>query len=108
MRRNWTRRRCRSGGSPPTAGFRCSPVNGVRNAVAHGMEVSIQHNRFGPGEATAGHIHPGPTTVTVVRGAMTYQRPVGGACRSDTYVAGTGFTDRGGGKGHGAVAGSEG
>jgi hypothetical protein len=80
----------------------------ARAARDHGIDAFIQHARLGPNEATGWHTHPGPVLVTVVRGSLTYEDAAHGVCRQRTYEAGTGFVDRGFGKVHRAIAGSEG
>jgi hypothetical protein len=71
-------------------------------------DISIQHFQVGPNVALPWHSHPGPVLVTVVAGALTYQDAPRGVCRNRTYEAGEGFTDRGFGYVHRAIAGPEG
>src|SRR5688572_1160890 len=71
-------------------------------------DVTIQHARLEPGQATAWHTHPGPGLVTVVKGALTYEDASEGECREIFYPAGRGFMDRGFGHVHRVVAGDEG
>ena len=72
------------------------------------LQVFVQHIQVPPNEALPWHSHPGPAVVTVVKGALTYQDAVRGVCRQKTYLAGTGFVDRGFGHVHRAIAGPEG
>jgi quercetin dioxygenase-like cupin family protein len=89
-------------------------VDGVRvSSIARAVQrrradVSIQHARLAPGEATGWHTHPGPALVEVVRGSITYEDVRHGKCQRTTYDAGEGFFDRGFGHVHRAIAGSEG
>jgi hypothetical protein len=71
-------------------------------------EVMVQHIQVGPNGALPWHSHAGPVIVTVVAGALTYQDAPRGVCRNRTYEAGEGFTDRGFGYVHRAIAGPEG
>ena len=71
-------------------------------------DVGIQHFRVAPNEALPWHSHHGPVIVSVVAGALTYQDAPRGVCRNRTYQAGEGFTDRGFGYVHRAIAGPEG
>jgi hypothetical protein len=71
-------------------------------------DISIQHFQVGPNVALPWHSHPGPVIVTVVAGELTYQDAPGGVCRNRTFEAGKGFTDRGFGYVHRAIAGPEG
>jgi hypothetical protein len=71
-------------------------------------DISIQHFQVGPNTALPWHSHPGPVIVTVVAGALTYQDAPRGVCRNRTFEAGEGFTDRGFGYVHRAIAGPEG
>jgi hypothetical protein len=70
--------------------------------------VTVQHIQIGPNVALPWHSHPGPVIVTVVAGALTYQDAKEGVCRNKTYTAGQGFTDRGFGYVHRAIAGPNG
>jgi quercetin dioxygenase-like cupin family protein len=91
-----------------------SKVEGIRvSAIARAVErrnadVSIQHARLAPNEATGWHTHPGPAMVAVVRGSITYEDAGHGKCQRATYVAGEGFFDRGFGHVHRAIAGRDG
>jgi hypothetical protein len=71
-------------------------------------DVTIQHARLAPGQATGWHTHPGPGLVTVVKGSLMYEDAVEGECRELLYPAGRGFMDRGFGHVHRVVAGDEG
>ena len=71
-------------------------------------EVMVQHFQVGANVALPWHSHPGPVIVSVVAGALTYQDAPKGVCRNRTYTAGQGFTDRGFGYVHRAIAGPEG
>jgi hypothetical protein len=91
--------------------------NEIRNFNEHALhrwvnqdegDISIQHFQVGPNVALPWHSHPGPVLVTVVAGALTYQDAPKGVCRNRTFEAGEGFTDRGFGYVHRAIAGPEG
>ena len=69
-------------------------------------DVTIQHARLEPNQASAWHEHPGPGLVTVVRGSLTLEYAAGGECREVFYPAGRGFMDRR--EAHRVVAGDEG
>ena len=85
------------------------PVSALARAVRpDGSDVFVQHVRLGPDVMTGWHTHPGPAIVTVVAGSLTYEDAVANECRRITYQAGQGFTDRGFGHVHRAVAGSGG
>ena len=71
-------------------------------------DVTIQHNRLEPNQASPWHTHPGPGIVTVARGSLTYEDAVEGECRELFYRDGQGFMDRGFGHVHRVVAGNEG
>jgi cytochrome c biogenesis protein CcdA len=71
-------------------------------------EVMIQHFQVGANAALPWHSHSGPVLVSVVAGALTYQDAPRGVCRNRTYEAGEGFTDRGFGYVHRAIAGPQG
>lgn len=85
------------------------PVDALAKAVQpDGASVLVQHVRLGSNSATGWHTHPGPAIVSIVRGSLTYEDAASNRCRQKTYPAGTGFTDRGFGHVHRAVAGSDG
>jgi hypothetical protein len=71
-------------------------------------DISIQHFQVAPNAVLPWHSHPGPVIVTVVAGELTYQDAPRGVCRNRTFEAGEGFTDRGFGYVHRAIAGPEG
>lgn len=71
-------------------------------------EVMIQHFQVGANQALPWHSHSGPVLVSIVAGALTYQDAPRGVCRNRTFEAGEGFTDRGFGYVHRAIAGPEG
>jgi quercetin dioxygenase-like cupin family protein len=71
-------------------------------------DITVQHFQVGPNAALPWHSHPGPVIVTVVAGQLTYQDAPQGVCRNRTYEAGEGFTDRGFGYVHRAIAGPDG
>ena len=71
-------------------------------------DVTIQHARLMPGQATGWHTHPGPGLVTVVKGSLTYEDAREGECRELFYPAGRGFMDRGFGHVHRVIAGDDG
>ena len=84
-------------------------VNALARAVKpDGAELSIQHARLGPNQATGWHTHGGPVLVAVVKGALTYEDAHANQCRRVTYSAGEGFTDPGFGHVHRAIAGPSG
>jgi hypothetical protein len=80
----------------------------VRATKRNRADVTIQHARLAPGQATAWHTHPGPGLVTVVKGSLTYEDARDGECTEIFYPAGRGFMDRGFGHVHRVVAGDEG
>lgn len=85
------------------------PVSALARAVnPDGSDVFVQHVRLGPNAPTGWHTHPGPAIVTVVAGALTYEDAFATECRRIVYPAGQGFTDRGFGHVHRAVAGPAG
>jgi len=84
-------------------------VNNLARAVKpNGAELSIQHVRLSPNQATAWHTHPGPVLVAIASGSLTYEDAHATECRRTTYTAGEGFTDPGFGHVHRAIAGPSG
>jgi hypothetical protein len=85
------------------------PVSALARAVnPDGADVFVQHVRLGPNAATGWHTHPGPALVTVVKGTLTYEDAKANTCNRVAYAAGEGFTDRGFGHVHRAIAGVDG
>jgi hypothetical protein len=80
----------------------------LRATKRNRADVTIQHARLGPNQATGWHTHPGPGLVTVVSGSLIYEDAFHGECRELFYPAGRGFMDRGFGHVHRAVAGEQG
>src|SRR5919201_2515512 len=84
------------------------PVSALARAVSpDGADLFVQHVRFLPNMASGWHTHPGPALVEVVKGSLTYEDEQASQCRDVTYTAGQGFTDRGFGHVHRAIAGPE-
>lgn len=71
-------------------------------------DVTMQHARLAPGQASGWHTHPGPGIVTVVKGSLNYEDARDGECTELFYPAGRGFVDRGFGHVHRVVAGDDG
>jgi hypothetical protein len=85
------------------------PVSAIARAVnPDGTDMFVQHVRLGAGMPTGWHTHPGPALVAVVKGSLTYEDAMANTCRRITYDAGQGFTDRGFGHVHRAIAGVDG
>jgi hypothetical protein len=85
------------------------PVSALARAVSSGgADVFVQHVRLPANVATGWHTHPGPALVEVVKGSLTYEDAKDNTCRHTTYGPGTGFTDRGFGHVHRAIAGPDG
>ncbi len=85
------------------------PVSALARAVSPGgADVFVQHVRFPANMSSGWHTHPGPALVEVVKGALTYEDATAQGCRDITYGPGQGFTDRGFGHVHRAIAGPDG
>jgi quercetin dioxygenase-like cupin family protein len=85
------------------------PVSALARAVnPDGADVFVQHVRFPANMSSGWHTHPGPALVEVVQGSLTYEDEQANTCRDVTYGPGQGFTDRGFGHVHRAIAGPEG
>ena len=70
-------------------------------------DVFVVRNTVPPGGYSGWHTHPGPSIVSVKTGTATVYDGNDPYCRPHTYVAGTGFVDRGG-AGHAHMVRNEG
>lgn len=68
---------------------------------AANTDLMIQQLTIAPGATTGWHSHPGPVTVAVESGALTF---VHNDCTTTPYPAGTGFLDPGAGNVHQATS----
>jgi quercetin dioxygenase-like cupin family protein len=67
----------------------------------HGQsDVYVVDNRFPPGASTGWHSHPGPSLILVVSSTVTNYPGDDPSCTPQTYSAGDGFIDPGGGHVH--------
>jgi quercetin dioxygenase-like cupin family protein len=65
----------------------------------HGTsDVYVVDNKFASGASTGWHSHPGPSLILVTAGTITNH--MADNCSGQTYSAGTGFIDPGGGDVH--------
>jgi quercetin dioxygenase-like cupin family protein len=63
----------------------------------HGMSDGyVVDNKFGPGQTTGWHSHPGPSLIFVVAGTVTNYDSDSRGCAGRTYSAGSSFVDAGG------------
>jgi quercetin dioxygenase-like cupin family protein len=67
----------------------------------HGLsDVYVVDNKIAPGGTTGWHSHPGPSLIFVVSGTVTNYMSDDPTCTGETYSAGMGFVDAGGGDVH--------
>jgi quercetin dioxygenase-like cupin family protein len=74
---------------------RVTPAINITGAA--NTDLYIQQLTGAPGATTGWHSHPGPVTVLVQSGALTY---LDDGCAISSYPSGTGFVDPGGGNVH--------